>query len=168
MGFAGVAEATTFAGEFTVAPSPGLEMVSGKAEDGGDGGSCAGGAGKELVCGDHVGGIGVGVGLGAGAGEGAGVGCGAGGAGEGPGAGASMALDAPPPHPAANRLPTRREPKNKAKRVDEDNNEDNTFTAGAPFPGKNGRIKPLRLALHSSLSVRLRRNYGFLSVIRGV
>jgi hypothetical protein len=108
MGLMGVEVATTFAGEFTVAPLPGLLMVSGNPEDGGGGGSCAGGAGKELVIGDHVGGVGVGVGCGAGVGEGSGEG----GAGVGPGfgfgGGVLLAVVAVPPHPASIMLASRR------------------------------------------------------------
>ncbi|HLJ26785.1 MAG TPA: hypothetical protein VKY85_08755 [Candidatus Angelobacter sp.] len=124
----------TLAGEVTIVPSPGLEMVSGKAEDGG-GGSCAGGAGKELVCGDHVGGTGVGVGLAEGVGEGVGVGEGEGvGAGPGPegvgvGVGETVALDAPPAHPATKRLAAKREARNKIRRVNEC--EEKMFTAGS-------------------------------------
>lgn len=54
MGFFGLAEATTFAGEVTVPPSVGLEMVSGKSLDPAGGGTCAGGAGSGLVCGDQL------------------------------------------------------------------------------------------------------------------
>jgi hypothetical protein len=77
----GVAEATTVTGDVTVAPSVGLEMVSGKSSDAA-GGGVAGGAGSGLDCGDHVigtggvegllGGVGVGVGC---VGVGVGVGC---------------------------------------------------------------------------------------------
>src|SRR5579863_1803405 len=109
MGLSGVAEAITLAGEFTVVPSPGLEIVSGKSELGGGGGSCAGGAGSELVPGDHVGGVGdgegdgEGEGVGLGDGVGLGVGCGATGVGVGLGVGAGpvvVVLAAPPAHPA--------------------------------------------------------------------
>ena len=76
MGLLGVAEATTLAGEFTVAPFPGLETVSGKDKPEGGGGSGAGGAGKALE-GVHIGvgeaeGPGVADGLGAGSGDGVG------------------------------------------------------------------------------------------------
>jgi len=47
MGFVGVAEATTVTGDVTVAPSVGLEMVSGKSSDAA-GGGVAGGAGSGL------------------------------------------------------------------------------------------------------------------------
>ncbi len=126
----------TLAGEVTMAPSPGLEMVSGKAEDGGGGGSCAGGAGKELVWGDHVGGTGVGVGLaeGVGVGEGEGVGVGPGPEGVGVGVGETVALDAPPAHPATKRLAAKRKAKNKNRRVNEC--EAKMFTAGLQYLGK--------------------------------
>ena len=54
MGFLGVADATTFIGDVTVTPSVGFEIVSGKSFEPGGGGTCAGGAGNELVDGDHV------------------------------------------------------------------------------------------------------------------
>jgi hypothetical protein len=54
MGFFGLADATTVAGEVTVPPSEGLEIESGKSLEPLGGGTCAGGAGKGLVCGDHV------------------------------------------------------------------------------------------------------------------
>ncbi len=54
IGFFGFAEATTVAGEVTVAPSDGLEMIRGKSFEAVGGGTCAGGAGSGLVCGDHV------------------------------------------------------------------------------------------------------------------
>lgn len=111
MGLLGVEEAITFAGEFTVTPSPGLLMVSGKPDDGGGGGSCAGGAGRELVVGDHVGGVGVGVGCGAGVGDGSGEG----GAGVGPGlgcrGGSAPMMVVVLPHPARVRLASRRHTK---------------------------------------------------------
>lgn len=68
MGLAGAAVATTIAGEVTVAPSPGLETLSGKDEPGGGGGSGAGGAGNGLA------GVQTGVGEGDGPGFGGGVG----------------------------------------------------------------------------------------------
>ena len=54
IGFVGVAEATTVRGEVTVAPVVGLEIVRGKSSDPLGGGTCAGGAGRGLVCGVHV------------------------------------------------------------------------------------------------------------------
>ena len=56
MGFVGVADAITVAGEVTVAPSAGLETVSGKSFDPVlyGGGIGAAGAGNGLVCGDQV------------------------------------------------------------------------------------------------------------------
>jgi len=54
IGFFGLAEATIVAGEVTVAPSDGLEIVSGKSFEAVGGGTCAGGAGSGLVCGVHV------------------------------------------------------------------------------------------------------------------
>ena len=54
MGFFGVAEATTVAGDVTVVPSVGLEIVNGKSLEPAGGGTCAGGAGNGLVDGDHV------------------------------------------------------------------------------------------------------------------
>jgi len=54
MGFFGVAEATTFVGEVTVARSVGLETESGKSLDPAGGGTCAGGAGSGLVEGLQV------------------------------------------------------------------------------------------------------------------
>jgi hypothetical protein len=54
IGFFGVADAITTSGEVTVSPSVGLEMVSGKSFDPGGGGTCAGGAGRELEPGVHV------------------------------------------------------------------------------------------------------------------
>jgi hypothetical protein len=104
MGFEGVAVATTLAGEFTVALLLGLETVIGKPDEGGGGGSWAGGAGRELVVGFHVGGVGVGVGCGAGVGLGVGDGAGAGtGVGTGLGGGLLLAVVAVPPQPASNR-----------------------------------------------------------------
>lgn len=120
IGFEGMAKATTLAGEFTVAPLPGLEMVSGNGDATGGGGSCAGGAGSELVCGDHVGGVGVGVGEvfgvgdGEGVGVGAGVGVGVGDIGVGVGVGEKVMLEAPPPHPATSRLARNRKAENKS------------------------------------------------------
>ena len=52
MGFFGVADATTVAGEVTVAPSVGLEITSGKSLE--PAGCTAGGAGSGLVDGLHV------------------------------------------------------------------------------------------------------------------
>src|SRR4030088_2676207 len=69
IGFFGLAEATTMAGEVTVAPSDGLEIVSGKSFEAVGGGTCAGGAGSGLVCGDHV----IGTGGVDGAGDGGGL-----------------------------------------------------------------------------------------------
>jgi hypothetical protein len=142
MGFAGVAVATTFAGEFTVVLFPGLEMVSGKSEPGGGGGSCAGGAGKELVCGFQVGGFGVGEGPGDGEGVGegdadgvgvgmdVGVGVGAPGVGVGLGMPATVVLDEPPPHPATSTAAANRQTKKSTKRMQMkvDECEDETFT----------------------------------------
>src|ERR1700704_2970606 len=54
IGFFGLADATTAAGEVTVAPSDGLEIVRGKSFEADGGGTCAGGAGSGLVCGVHV------------------------------------------------------------------------------------------------------------------
>jgi len=54
MGFFGVAEATTFTGDVTVAPSVGLETESGKSLEPAGGGTCAAGAGSGLVEGLHV------------------------------------------------------------------------------------------------------------------
>src|SRR5258708_32981221 len=54
IGFFGFAEATTVAGEVTVAPSDGLEIVSGKSFEAVGGGTSAGGAGSGLVCRVHV------------------------------------------------------------------------------------------------------------------
>jgi hypothetical protein len=54
IGFLGLADATTVAGEVTVPPSLGLEIVSGKSFEPLGGGTSAGGAGNGLVCGDHV------------------------------------------------------------------------------------------------------------------
>lgn len=54
IGFFGFAEATIVAGEVTVAPSDGLEIVSGKSFEAVGGGTSAGGAGSGLVCGNHV------------------------------------------------------------------------------------------------------------------
>ena len=53
MGFFGVAEAATLKGEVTLAPSVGLEIVSGKSFEPA-GGGVAVGAGSLLVLGDHV------------------------------------------------------------------------------------------------------------------
>ena len=49
-----MALATTLIGEVTVSPSIGLEIVSGKSLEPAGGGTCAGGAGNGLLCGDHV------------------------------------------------------------------------------------------------------------------
>ena len=95
MGLVGVAEATTFAGELTVAPLLGLETVSGKAIPGAGGGSGARGAGKGLA-GVHIGvpeGEGPGVAVGLGTGVGIGVG-------DGVGPPAICVLETPP-HPAS-------------------------------------------------------------------
>jgi len=54
MGFVGVADATTCNGEVLLIPSVGLVIMSGKSFDPPGGGTCAGGAGSGLVCGDHV------------------------------------------------------------------------------------------------------------------
>jgi hypothetical protein len=54
IGFFGFAKATIVAGEVTVAPSDGLEIIKGKSFDAVGGGTSAGGAGSGLVCGDHV------------------------------------------------------------------------------------------------------------------
>ena len=58
MGFWGVADATSFTGDVTVAPSVGLETESGKSFDPDGGGTCAGGAGSGLDEGDQVTGTG--------------------------------------------------------------------------------------------------------------
>jgi len=84
---------------------PGLEIVSGKSELGGGGGSWAGGAGKELVVGDQVGGVGFGV-------EGGGAGGGDGGVGAGP---AVVVVE--PPHPASNTLVITRKIENRTRCV---------------------------------------------------
>jgi hypothetical protein len=58
IGFVGLAEATTFIGEVTLAPAVGLETVRGKSFDpvpqAEVAGSCAMGAGRLLVLADHV------------------------------------------------------------------------------------------------------------------
>ena len=54
IGLFGVALATTFIGDVTVALSVGFEIESGKSFDPAGGGTCAGGAGNGLLCGDHV------------------------------------------------------------------------------------------------------------------
>jgi len=54
MGFLGLAEAVTVAGEVTEVASLGLETVRGKSFEPGGGGSCAGGAGRALDEGDQV------------------------------------------------------------------------------------------------------------------
>jgi hypothetical protein len=54
IGLVGVAEATTFNGEVVDSPVVGLETVNGKSLEPAGGGSCAVGAGRGLVCGDHV------------------------------------------------------------------------------------------------------------------
>ena len=54
IGFFGFALATTLIGEVTAPPSVGLDMVSGKSLEPAGGGTCAGGAGSGLVCGDQV------------------------------------------------------------------------------------------------------------------
>lgn len=54
MGFVGVADATTCNGEVVLMPSVGLVIVSGKSFEAAGGGTCAGGAGSGLVCGDQV------------------------------------------------------------------------------------------------------------------
>jgi len=54
MGFVGVALATTLTGDVKLAPSTGSEIVNGKSLDPAGGGTCAGGAGNGLDCGDHV------------------------------------------------------------------------------------------------------------------
>jgi hypothetical protein len=100
MGLVGVAEATTVAGELTVAPIPGLETVSGKVIPGAGGGSGARGAGKGLA-GVQIGvpegeGPGVAVGLGAGVAVGLGMGVG-----DGVGPPAIWLLETPP-HPDNN------------------------------------------------------------------
>jgi len=106
MGLGGVAVATRLAGEVTVALLPGLETVSGKAEPGGGGGSWAGGAGKELVVGDQVGGVGLPGGAGGGGGVGVGV-----------GAGPAVVVGVVPLHPASNKLTSRTEIRNRIRRV---------------------------------------------------
>lgn len=92
MGLDGAAEATTFAGEVTVAPLPGFETVSGNDEPGAGGGSGAGGAGNGLA-GVH---IGVGDGEGTGLGDVPGVGD-ALGAGDGVGPPATVVVELLPP-----------------------------------------------------------------------
>ena len=77
IGFVGVAEATTCTGDVVVAFSVGVEIFKGKSFEAVGGGSCAGGAGRGLVDGDHV--MGTGGVEGAPGGGGAGVGAGAGG-----------------------------------------------------------------------------------------
>jgi len=54
IGLVGVAVATTFNGEEVESPVVGLETVNGKSFDPAGGGTCAVGAGRGLVCGDHV------------------------------------------------------------------------------------------------------------------
>ncbi len=54
IGFFGVALATTFIGDVTVALSVGFETVSGKSLDPAGGGTCAVGAGNGLLCGDQI------------------------------------------------------------------------------------------------------------------
>lgn len=54
MGFLGLAEAATVIGEVDVAPSVGLEIVSGKSLEPAGGGTSAAGAGNGLEEGDHV------------------------------------------------------------------------------------------------------------------
>lgn len=54
IGFFGVAVATTLTGDVSDVPSTGFEIVKGKSFDPAGGGTCAGGAGSGLVCGDHV------------------------------------------------------------------------------------------------------------------
>ena len=54
IGFLGVVDATTVTGEVSVAPSVGLEIVSGKSPEALGGGSCAGGAGCGLLEGDQL------------------------------------------------------------------------------------------------------------------
>jgi hypothetical protein len=62
IGFVGLAEATTFIGEATLAPAVGLETVRGKSSEpvpqADVAGSCAMGAGRLLVLADHVTGTG--------------------------------------------------------------------------------------------------------------
>jgi len=98
IGFFGVAEATTMAGEVTVAPSDGLEIVSGKSFEAVGGGTCAGGAGSGLVCGDHV----IGTGGVDGAGDGGGLPVG--GVGLLVGGGVTVAFGVLVPQPASTRL----------------------------------------------------------------
>ena len=54
MGFVGIADATMCSGEVLVAPSVGLLIAKGKSSEPAGGGTCAGGAGSGLVCGDQV------------------------------------------------------------------------------------------------------------------
>jgi len=54
MGFFGLADAITVAGDVTVPPSMGLAIESGKSFDPAGGGTCAGGAGSRLDEGDQV------------------------------------------------------------------------------------------------------------------
>ena len=54
IGFLGLADAVTVAGDVTVPPSVGLEIVRGKSFEPDGGGSCAVGAGSELDDGDQV------------------------------------------------------------------------------------------------------------------
>ena len=102
-------------------------MTSGKPDDGGGGGSWAGGAGSELVVGDHVDGPGVGVGdgdgVGVGVGAGVGEGTGAGGAGVGLGlgcrGGSAPLIMVVLPHPARIRLASRINTKSEIKHAKE-------------------------------------------------
>ena len=142
MGLAGPAVATTLAGEFTLALSPGLETVSGKSEPGGGGGSIAGGAGRELVVGDQVGGMGDGLGdapgdgegvgeagggVGAGVGLAVGLGSGAPGVAVGVGRPATVVVELPPAHPIMSGGPVHRQATNhRLRRIDAC--EDKTFT----------------------------------------
>lgn len=133
--------ATRFTGEVTVALLPGLEMMSGKAVLGAGGGSWAGGAGRELVVGDHVGGVGF---------PGGGGGGGAGG-GVGEGAGPAVMVEVVPPHPASNRPATRTEITKRTRRVQ--GHERNDFTAMLQIPERRVRIElldtsALRVAVH--------------------
>jgi len=95
IGFFGLADATTVAGEVTVAPSDGLEIASGKSFEAVGGGTSAGGAGSGLVCGDQV--IGTGGVDGTGGGGGLPVG--------GGGVGVVVVFGVPLPQPASTRLP---------------------------------------------------------------
>lgn len=126
-----MAVATTLAGEFTVLPSPGLEMSRGKSEPGAGGGCTAGGAGRELVVGLHVCARGVGEGFGLGEGEGLGIGLGDGvgigmtGVGVGVGMPATI-VEAPPAHPAMSNMTAKKQAKRARVRTDKDEKE--TFT----------------------------------------